>query len=355
MRYIDGVIDKGIVLSPDSEGEPFYKWDGGGCREAILNKVDDVYYLNYDAAMPGKRENSYWNAFQAKSTDLIHWEKLGPNLLTSALTHPDSSRDVYKDFCSASSPWSRYENGTWYHYYLGADHSSPEGIPSFQYSTMLATSKTLHGMWDKHCENEGCEKHVCFNVGKAGSWDDCTASPGEVLINPKWEKNPETEKKYIMFYSGSCKGETKRSVGIAKTDNLSTCDDFDKEDGNFWIKDPDPVIPPEDDIENTSIFFEESSGLYWMFTNHIYNNSYTDSVWVYWSDDLEKWNPANKAIVIDSSVSSWAKGAIGMPAVIKKDENTLALLYDAVKGNGTGHLDRHIGLAEIKLPIKLKP
>ena len=35
-------------------------------------------------------------------------------------------------------------------------------------------------------------------------------------------------------------------------------------------------------------------------------------------------------------------------------ENTLALLYDAVCGEGTGHLDRHIGMVHISLPLKLK-
>lgn len=354
MKYIDGVTDKGIVLSPDKEGEAFYKWDGGGCREAILNKVGDIYYLNYDAAMPGKTHESYWNGFLAKSKDLKHWEKIGPNLLSSALTHPESNETVYKDFCSASSPWSRYENGKWYHYYLGADHCSPEGIPCFKYSTMLAESDTMEGLWSKQCDKEGCGKHVCFNVGEKGAWDDCTASPGEVLINPKWENDPDNEKKYLMFYSGSCWGETKRSVGIARADRLDLCDDYDKKEGNFWEKDPAPIIPPEHDIENTSIFYEESSGLYWLFTNHIYNNEYTDSVWVYWSEKIDKWNPENRAVVIDSTVSSWAKGAIGMPAVIKTDENTLSVLYDAVKGDGKGHLDRHIGLAEIKLPIKIK-
>lgn len=351
MQYLSGVKEKGIVLSPDKDGEKMYRWDGGGIREAILTCTEGEYYLSYDGAMPGATEESYWNACQARSTDLIHWEKLGPNLMASALTHPEGSEEIYKDFRSASSPWSFQENGMWYHYYVGADHCSKEGVPAFLYSTMLATSETMTGQWDKHCDLPGNEKHVCFPAGLAGCWDDATVSPGQVMVNPRWKEDPVREKKYLMFYSGSCSGVCKRSIGIARTDDLTASDDFDRQEGNFWQKDPEPILPPEDDIENTSIYYEEESGLYWLFTNHIYNNEYTNSVWVYWTDDVEHWDPQNKAIVIDASVSSWAHGAIGMPTVVKKDDHTLVLLYDAVPGDGTGHLNRHIGLAEICLPL----
>ena len=354
MRYLDHVTDKGIVLSPDKPGEAMHQWDGGGIREAILTQVDDTYYLSYDGAMPGATPTSYWNACQARSKDLLHWEKLGPNMLSSALTHPESSEEIYKDFRSASSPWSFYADGRWYHYYVGADHCSLEGVPAFWYSTMLATSEKLTGKWHKRCDDNGCAKHVCFTVGQPGTWNDVTASPGQVLKNPRWAADPAHEKRYLMFYSGSCSGETKRSLGIARTNDLGTSDDFDKANGCFWQKDAEPILPPEDDIENTSIYYEAGSGLYWLFTNHIYNNEYTNSVWVYWTDDLERWNADNKAIVIDGSVSTWAHGAIGMPTVVQTDDHTLSLLYDAVPGNGTGHLERHIGLAEITLPLQVK-
>lgn len=355
MRYLDQVEDKGIVLSPDEAGQPWHEWDGGGMREAICDEVDGVYYLSYDGAMPGAQHTSYWNACQARSTDLVHWEKTGVSLLTSALAHPEGSEDLYKDFCSASSPWSFFDGEKWYRYYVGADHCSPDGTPAFLYSTMLATADSIAGPWHKRCDDAGCEKHVCFPAGRPGTWNDVTVSPGQVWINPRYAQDPEHEKKYLMFYSGSCSGVCRRSLGIARTNDLTATDDFDKFEGNFWEKDPDPILPPADDIENTSIYFEESTGLYWLFTNHIYDNAYTNSVWVYWTTDLEHWDPENKAIVVDSSVSTWAKGAIGMPTVIKKDENTLALLYDGVKGDGIGHLQRHIGLAEIQLPLRVKP
>ena len=350
MNYLSGIEDRGIVLSPDCIGEPFYAWDGGGMREAVINRAEGYYYLSYDGAMPGKTPQSYWNACTARSRDLVHWEKLGVSLLASELTHPGTNR---KDCCSASSPWSFFENGVWYRFYLGADHCSPEGIPSFLYSTLLATAPSIAGPWQKKCDQPGCESHVCFPVGKPGAWDDATVSPGEVLKNPKYGKEPGS-KKYMMFYSGSCSGVTKRSLGIARTDDLTLTDAYNKEKGTFWIKDPKPILPPEEDIENSSLYFDAESGIYWLFTNHIYRNSYTDAVWVYWSNDIDRWNPDNKAIVIDRSVSTWAKGAIGMPSVCPTDHGTLAVLYDGVKGEGTGHLDRCIGLAEISLPLRFK-
>lgn len=82
-------MDKGIVISPDAPGKRWHDWDGEGIREAICDFVDGVYHLSYDGAMPGASSTSYWNACHATSTDLVHWQKIGPTLLSSALTHPE--------------------------------------------------------------------------------------------------------------------------------------------------------------------------------------------------------------------------------------------------------------------------
>lgn len=360
MKRVLGVKDLGIILSPDKKNEPFYEIDGGGMRDVVINrevvgKNKGVYYLSYDGAMPGKTDKSYWQTCTAKSKDLISWEKIGVKLLASGNKYPNGSTKVYKDFCGTLSPWEIYEDGKWYRFYLGSDFVSPEGIPAVNYYTMLATADTLEGPFHKVIDQKGKEKHVCFPLGKTGAWDDVTSSPGHVLINPKWEKDKINQKKYIMIYSGSCSGDRMwRSMGLARTNDLSLTDDFDKQDGNFWVKDKDPIIPLEHDVENASIYFDENTQTYYLFTNHIYNNEYTDAVWVYWTKDLDKWNPDDKAVVLDASVSTWAKGAIGLPSVIKKDDNTLCLFYDGVDGNGKGHLDRKVGMCEISLPIKIK-
>ena len=345
MKYVKNVVDKGIVISPSNENEEFYKWDGGGIREAVVKFANGKYYMSYDGAMAGAKSDSYWNACNAVSEDLVHWVKKGPSILSSALTHPESDYIHYPDFCSASSPWDFFDNNKWYRFYLAADHCSPEGIPSFAYRTMLATADSPDGPWRKVCDEEGKSDYVCFNIGESGLWDDETASPGEVM-KIEGEKLP-----YIMFYSGSCKGETERSIGIARTDDLTKCDKMTKEDGNFWIKDKEPILPPSEDIENSSVFFEEETGTYWLFTNHIYDNCYTDAVWVYWSKSLTEWNPENKAIVIDNTVSTFAKKAIGMPSVIRKSKDKLVIFYDGTSDGSISHLNRHIGYAEISLPI----
>lgn len=350
MNYVKGILDLGIVISPDKLGEPFYEADGGGIREAVLNYVNGTYYLFYDGATPGAKPDSYWNACLAESKDCISWKKRGLVLKSSAITHPESSNLVYMDFKSASSPWVYQNDGKWYMYYVGAGNCSPEGIPALPYSTLLAQAGKIDGPWYKRNDINGCEKHVCFPLGK-DSWDDSTASPGQVIKNPNYNPNT-TEKEFLMFYSGCCSGLTKRSIGIARTNNLGCSDDYDKEQGEFWERDKNPILSPDEDIENSSVFYEEESGYYYLFTNHIYNNSHTDSIWVYRTKNIEKWCQEDKAIVVDSNVSTWAKGAIGMPNVLKKDAKTLILIYDGVVGNGIGHLNRCIGLAEIELPLK---
>lgn len=362
MKKIAGVKDLGIVLSPDKMDGKMYKYDGGGIRDIVVKQEvagerKGWYYLFYDGAKPGKTPTSYWTICCARSLDLLNWEKVGPSIFASAITHPESNKDTYKDFCGVCSPWDFYADGKWHRFYLGADACNEEGVPSPHYYTLYAQGDTLEGPWKKRCEEEGGNKHICFPTSPEGAWDDLTVSPGEVLINPKWEKDKENQKKYLMIYSGSCgKGTVvgKRSLGIARTNDLTIADDYDKETGNFWEKDKNPIIPPEHDVENSTVYFEEETGTYYVFTNHIYGNAYTDAVWVYWTKDLDCWDPENKALVFDGTMGNWANGAIGFPSVIKKDNKTLYMFYDAVNGDGVGHLDRHIGVCEIALPIKTR-
>lgn len=351
MKYLDHVTDLGIVLSPDAPGGSMYAWDGGGMREAVLMEENGWHYLSYDGAMPGAANHSYWNACLARSRDYLHWEKLGPRLCTSALKFPDGTPETHKDLRSASSPWSFFDGKKWHFYYVGADHCSPEGIPAFAYSTMYAWADSLEGEWHQRSHEPGKGTHLCLPLGKPGEWDDVTASPGEVIENPQYDPNDPESRRYLMVYSGSCSGVTKRSLGLAYTDDLTATGAHDDPNGTFWEKLPEPILPVEDDIENSSLFYEESSGLWWLFTNHVHENLYTNSVWVYWSKDLRHWDPADKAVVVDASVSTWAKGAIGMPSVKRLDDDHLILLYDGVKGGGIGHLERHIGAAVITLPL----
>jgi predicted GH43/DUF377 family glycosyl hydrolase len=135
----------------------------------------------------------------------------------------------------------------------------------------------------------------------------------------------------------------KRTLSIARTRNL---------DGP-WQVDPEPILPLEQQVENSALYFEPSNQTWFLFTNHIgldERGEYTESTWVYWSKDLNKWNPEKRAVVLDHKNCHWNKRCIGMPSVVKTDKG-LALFYDAPAGD-TGDMGRDLGLAWLKLPLE---
>jgi len=124
-------------------------------------------------------------------------------------------------------------------------------------------------------------------------------------------------------------------------------------DGPWTVLDA-PVLPLEEQIENSSLYHEESNGWWFLFTNHVGIDGtwdeWTDAIWVYWSRDPTRWKPANRAVVLDGHNCAWSKQCIGMPSAIKVGER-LALLYDAPGGERTDHMERDIGLAWLDLPL----
>ena len=309
--------DEGVVMKygdgPDS-------CDTYGAREAIVNKEGKEYYLFYDGA--GK---DGWKACLATSTDLRVWTKKGPILSLGAPGTNDSK--------SASSPWVIKANDGWHMFYLGTPHTSPapDRIPAFPYLTMKARSNSLAGPWVK-------DYNTTPFFTAPGTFYTVTASPGFIV-----RQNGE----YMQFFSGSTddSGGTKRTLGIARTKDLN----------KPWAIDPQPIVPLQEQIENSSLYFEKTTGYWWLFTNHIGLDKngveYTDAIWVYWSKDLNTWDAAHKAIVLDRQNCSWSTGAIGMHSVIQVGDK-LALLYDSPGGESTSHMRRNIGLAWIQLPLK---
>jgi hypothetical protein len=88
---------------------------------------------------------------------------------------------------------------------------------------------------------------------------------------------------------------------------------------------------------------------------------FTDAIWAYWSQDLERWDPAHKAVVLDGRNSRWSKDVIGLPSVLPMGDR-LAIYYDGLAaGDGAAgdgndsfsHLGRDVGLAWLDLPIRL--
>lgn len=325
--YIDGrpaatlrmpCKDEGIVMRY-GDGED--SCDTYGAREAVVNKSGDTYFLFYDGA--GK---DGWIACLAESKDLKTWTKSGP-----ILTLGDSTKNDYK---SASSPWVIKESDKWHMFYLGTPNTSPAPyrIPSFPYLTMKAQAKSLRGPWIKQYE-------VTPLPPKKNTYYAATSSPGYIV---------KDKSQYRMFFSGSTNQEsvTRRTLGIARTQNLNSS----------WQIDAEPIFPLSEQVENSSLFYDKPSETWFLFTNHIgidkNKTEYTDAIWVYWSKDLDKWDSANKAIVLDKQNCTWGKGAIGMPSVIQKG-NQLALLYDATAGDSIDHMRRSIGLAWMDLPLQI--
>ena len=317
-HYRINAVDYGIVLR---HGDGKDSCDVYGAREAILNKENGIYYLFYDGA--GK---DGWLACLAESKDLKTWTKKGPIL---SLGKPGTN-----DSKSASAPWVIKERNTWHMFYLGTPNTTPppDRIPSFPYLTMKARSKSLEGPWVK-------QYIVISFPPKKGSFYTVTASTGFIV---------KYKNEYLQFFSAASEkdGKTERTLGIARTKNLN----------GSWKIDRMPIFPSSEQVENSSLYFDKKTKMWFLFTDHVGINEnrkeYTDAVWMYWSKNINKWNTANKAIVLDSLNCTWAKGAIGMPSVIKVG-NRLALFYDATEGNNIHHMKRDIGLAWLDLPIKL--
>jgi predicted GH43/DUF377 family glycosyl hydrolase len=187
---------------------------------------------------------------------------------------------------------------------------------------MKAKAMSLDGPWIKQPEV------IPFRTKPETYYQD-TASPGAVV------KDGDT---YLMFFSASMK----RTLGIARTKDLN----------GAWAVDPKPIVSPEEQIENSSLYFERANKTWFLFTNHIglEGVEYTDAVWVYWSRDLNTWDAKNKAVVLDGRNCTWSKKCIGMPSVIRVGDR-LAMFYDAPGGDSKSHMQRDIGLAWLDLHL----
>jgi alpha-L-fucosidase/predicted GH43/DUF377 family glycosyl hydrolase len=300
--------DQGVLLK---HGGGPGQCDVLGAREALIFEEKGVYHLFYDGAGP-----KGWLACLATSKDLKVWEKKGPILDFGKPGEPDSA--------TAASPWVIFNGKEWHMFYLGSPNATPfpDRIPSFPYLTMKAKSGSLGGPWVKQPDV------VPFRT-KPGTYYGDTASPGHIV---------KQGKEYLMFFSASMK----RTLGIARTKDLN----------EPWAIDPRPIVSPEEQIENSSLYFEPSNKTWFLFTNHIGldGGEYTDAVWVYWSKDLNTWDAKNKAVVLDGKNCTWSKKCIGMPSVIAVGKR-LAIFYDGPGGDSVDHMRRDVGLAWLELPL----
>ena len=312
-KYRMDAQDAGVVLRHgDGPGQCDYL----GARDVWVWKDHGTYYMHYDGAgLKG------WLTCLATSQDLVHWKKKGPVL--------DFGKPGSEDSASASYGTIYFDGQQWHMFYLGTPHatSSPDFIPSFPYLTMEAVSALPSGPWIK------LPSATPFRP-LPGTYYNCTASPGQII---------KQGGEYLMFFSASMK----RTIGIARTKDLESA----------WTIDSSPIVPSEEQVENSSLYYERSNRTWFLFTNHIgveNGNEYTDAIWVYWTHDLNHWNPAHKAVVLDGKNCNWSRKCIGLPSVVRVN-NRLAIFYDAPGGDGTSHMNRDVGLAWLNLPLNIPP
>jgi hypothetical protein len=319
------VTDEGVVLR---HGAGPGGCDERGARNPSLVADDGRFVLFYDAVAADG-----WRNCAATSTDLRHWERHGPVLVPG-----DEDAD---DATGAHSPWVIHDGERWHMFYIGcsAMWTGPDGpggpifqIPDMPYLTLKATATDLLGPWEK---DYGC---VPFRT-EEGTFYETTASSGWVLRHGD---------EYLQFFSGSTwHGDVLlRTLGLARTRDLN----------GPWSIDPEPIVPPAEQVENSSLYVDAEANRYWLFTNHVGIDDdgfeFTDAVWAYWSDDPTRWNPDDKAVVVDGSTCGWSSECIGMPAVTELD-GRLAVLYDAPGGARMTHMGRDIGLAWLELPLQV--
>lgn len=308
--------DQGVVLK---YGAGPGNCDMLGARDVWVFEDDGTYYMHYDAAGP-----KGWLCALAMSQDLLNWEKKGPVL--------DFGRPGDDDSKSASYGVTYNDGNDWHMFYLGTPNATPHPnfIPAFPYLTMKAKASGPQGPWVK-------QKEVVPFRTKPNTYYSITASPGQIIKNGD---------EYLQFFSATTAKplniHVRRTLGIARTKDL---------DGP-WTVDPEPLVPIEEQIENSALYYEKSNSTWFLFTNHIGvgRGEYTDAVWVYWSKDLNKWDPKNKAVVLDGQNCTWSKKCIGLPSVVPVGQR-LALFYDAPGGNSISHMKRSVGLAWLDLPL----
>lgn len=323
-RYADGrpaatiryeAHDLGIVLPFGGCPKDCDKY---GARDVWVFEYQGKFYMHYDAA-----GDTGWLTALAESNDLVHWTKRGTVL---ALGPPGS-----RDSASASYGTTYFDGRTWHMFYLGTPHATPppDRIPSFPYLTLEAQSKSPTGPWSKL-------PHITPFHPVPDTYYSATASPGQII---------RSGGEYLQFFSASTDHPIMRTLSIARTKDLE----------GTWTVDPKPILPPTEQIENSSLYFEPANSTWFLFTNHVgvdHDGEYTDAIWMYWTKDLNRWDPQKKAIVLDGASSKWSKRCIGLPSVLRY-KNHLAIFYDAPGDDSVSHMHRSIGEAWLELPLSV--
>jgi hypothetical protein len=305
--------DAGVVLR---HGDGPDGCDALGARDVVVWRDGEDWFMHYDGAGP-----QGWLACLATSTDGRRWTKHGPVLGLGPPGAPDSA--------SASFAFPVDDGKRWHLFYLGTQNTTPppDRVPSPPYVTLKATAPGPTGPWTKQPDV------VPFSPTPGTFYAD-VASPGSVLRRADGE--------WWMFFAASAGTPILRTIGRARTRDL---------DGP-WTVDADPVLPPSEQIENSSFYFEDETDTWFMFVNHAHPDGYTDGIWAYWTQDLAVWDPRRRAIVVDGPSSCWSKQVIGNSSVIAL-EDRIAVYYDGRSGPGASHMGRDVAVGYLPRPLRV--
>jgi len=302
--------------------------DQYGARDVWVFASGGELFMHYDAA-----GSTGWLAALATSSDGISWEKWGPVLTLGAPGLQDSA--------SASYGTTYFDGAKWHMFYLGTPNATDDGLrtPSFPYMTLKAEADSANGPWVKRPE-------IVPFVASDGSWYSDTASPGAVV---------KTRDGFVMIFSAATTasdGQIWRTLGVARTEDLNSS----------WTVDEQPLLPLTEQIENSSLYFEPTTGTWFLFTNHIAiaddveaehpqnSSEYTDAIWVYWAHDLDSFSSEDKAVVLNAESSGWSPRVIGLPSVLPIGDR-LAIYYDGAERDSISHGYRDVGVAWLDLPL----
>lgn len=321
-RYRMDAEDAGRILE---HGQGPDQCDVAGAREASIVLHNGIYHLFYDGAEPGVG----WLACLATSRDLKTWQRHGKAFAYGQTGTLDSH--------TATSPWFIHHDGLWHAYYVGCTRTGrpPDCVPATPYFTLKAEAEQLTGPWRKRYD-------VQVVTTQPGTYHADSASPGYIF---------QHDGRFWMFFSSGQNVEHspgtithQRTLGMACAPHP---------DGPWTVLDA-PVLPIEQQIENSSLYYEPANGWWFVFTNHVgideAGREWTDAIWMYWSTDPTRWDPSHKAVALDGRNCTWSSRCVGMPSVVRVGDR-LAMFYDAPGGDSRSHMNRDIGLAWFDLPL----
>jgi predicted GH43/DUF377 family glycosyl hydrolase len=258
------------------------------------------------------------------STDLVDWDSKGAVLELGEPGRPDSAYAGYGA--------TVFADGLWHFFYVACQQTSPppDRVPAMPYLNCKAESESPYGPWRKRYD-------LTPFPPKPGTYYADTCNPGHIV---------EMDGEYIMVFSAAIfhGGGVLRTLALARTRDLNAP----------WQPDPEPMLPLEEQIENAAVYYEPEDGTWYVFTNHVgctEEGEFRDAVWAYWTRDLNHWDPANKAAVVDGENCTWSKRSVGM-AALGKVGNRLGVIYDAPGGDSIDNMRNSIGLAWLNLPLK---